>query len=100
MARYIDANKLIERLMHNPNFLTAPKHSKDGIIDEIVGQPTANVAPRDEVRADTIKEFADRVKKYYHHLLGFSSPMLIGYYIDQIAKEMLGGDGNASDQNL
>lgn len=42
--RYIDANKLIERLMHNPDFLTAPKHSKDGIIDEIVCQPTADVA--------------------------------------------------------
>ena len=43
MSRYIDANKLIERLRHNPNFLTAPKHSKDGIIDEIVYQPTADV---------------------------------------------------------
>lgn len=43
MSRYIDANKLIERLKHNPNFLTAPKHSKDGIIDEIVYQPTADV---------------------------------------------------------
>lgn len=55
---------------------------------------------KDKIRADAIKEFADRVKKYYDHLLGFSSPMLIGYYIDQIAKEMLGGDGNASDQTL
>ena len=43
MSRYIDANKLIERLKHNPDFLTAPKHSKDGIIDEIVYQPTADV---------------------------------------------------------
>lgn len=42
-SRYIDANKLIERLRHNPDFLTAPKHSKDGIIDEIVYQPTADV---------------------------------------------------------
>ena len=43
MSRYIDADRLIERLKHNPNFLTAPKHSKDGIIDEIVYQPTADV---------------------------------------------------------
>lgn len=43
MSRYIDANKLIEMLRHNSDFLTAPKHSKDGIIDEIVYQPTADV---------------------------------------------------------
>ena len=43
MSKYIDSDKLIERLMHNPDFLIAPKHSKDGIIDEIVYQPTADV---------------------------------------------------------
>ena len=43
MRRYIDANALIEKLKHNLDFLTAPKHSKDGIIDEIVYQPTADV---------------------------------------------------------
>ena len=43
MSRYIDANKLIERLMHSPLFLLAPKNSKDGIIDLIVHQPTADV---------------------------------------------------------
>ena len=43
MSRYIDANKLIERLMHSPLFLIAPKNSKDGIIDLIVSRPTADV---------------------------------------------------------
>lgn len=43
MSRYIDADKLIERLMHSPLFLVAPKNSKDGIIDLIVSRPTADV---------------------------------------------------------
>lgn len=43
MSRYIDADKLIERLMHSPLFLVAPKNSKDGIIDLIVRQPTVDV---------------------------------------------------------
>lgn len=55
MSRYIDANKLIERLRHNPDFLTAPKHSKDGIIDEIVYQPTADVV--EVVRCKDCKYF-------------------------------------------
>lgn len=88
MARYIDANKLIEMLMHNPNFLTAPKHSKDGIIDEIVYQPTADVAPR----AETVREFADRLKNYYTHLKGSTLTATAAYHIEQIAKEMIGDD--------
>lgn len=85
MSRYIDANKLIERLMHNPDFLTAPKHSKDGIIDEIVYQPTADVAPI----ADTVREMQERLKEK-----AFSVPTVynshFGRLIDQIAKEMIG----------
>ena len=43
MSRYIDADKLIERLMHFPLFLITPKNSKDGIIGLSVSRPTANV---------------------------------------------------------
>jgi hypothetical protein len=86
MSRYIDANKLIERLMHNPDFLIAPKHSKDGIIDEIVYQPTADVAPI----ADTVK----RMQVLLHKKANYK---VCGYYcvstddIDEIAKKVIGG---------
>lgn len=48
-------------------------------------EPTADVAPKSEV----IKEFAERLKKYYSHLDGKSPTPLIVYHIDQIEKEML-----------
>ena len=84
----IDKAELIKALQYDRDQYI--KGFEDGCkdrVDKIVEQ----------VRAATINEFADRVKKYYSNLLGYSSTMLIGYYVDQIAKEMLGGDGNASD---
>lgn len=51
-------------------------------------------------KATTIKEFADRLKKYYSSFTGKTSTVLTAYHIDQIATEMLGGDGNASNQTL
>ena len=67
MSRYIDANKLIERLMHNPNFLTAPKHSKDGIIDEIVYQPTADVVEIPEGGIGNLSDGYHTFNELYHH---------------------------------
>ena len=101
MSRYIDANKLIERLRHNPDFLTAPKHSKDGIIDEIVYQPTADVV--EVVRCKDCKycfhygrpNYERYECEYYgtsDEVVDYVEPMhycSYGKRIDQIAKEMI-----------
>ena len=42
----------------------------------------------ERARAEAIKEFAERVKRYYSHLKEGSCGASIGYYVDQIAKEM------------
>ena len=54
-------------------------------MDAIKDVPTADVVPKSEV----IKEFAERLKKYYSILPGQTPALSVAYYIDQIAKEML-----------
>ena len=36
-----------------------------------------------------VKDFAKRVKNYYHHLSGKTLPAAVEYHINQIANEML-----------
>ena len=43
-------------------------------------------------RADAITEFAERLKKFYAHLGGKTVGGSVEYHIEQIKKEMLGGE--------
>ena len=46
--------------------------------------------------AQGVKDFAERVKTYYRHTTSRPLPATVEYYIDQIAKDMIGkedGDG-------
>ena len=43
----------------------------------------------DKERADTVREFAERLKKYYSILNSSTNSNLVAYHIDQVAKEML-----------
>lgn len=44
-----------------------------------------------DVKADTVRKMAERLKLYYNNLSGTTSPVLTAYHIDQVAKEMLDG---------
>lgn len=43
MPRYIDADALVKRLKHSPLFLGTNTQFKDGVIDLVERQPTADV---------------------------------------------------------
>ena len=43
----------------------------------------------DRIRAEAIKEFAKRLKRYYTTLKGKTSAFLVAYHIAQIEKEFL-----------
>lgn len=43
----------------------------------------------EEIKADTVRKMADRLKTYYGKLSGNTSPILTVYHIDQITKEIL-----------
>ena len=45
-------------------------------------------------RAEAITEFAERIKKFYSNLKGKTASGSVEYHIEQIAKEMKGGDRN------
>jgi hypothetical protein len=45
-------------------------------------------------RSDAITEFAERLKKFYSHLKGNTASGSVEYHIDQVVKEMKGGDRN------
>jgi hypothetical protein len=47
-----------------------------------------------DARAEAITEFAEKIKTFYHNLSGKTVGGSVEYHIDQIAKEMKGGDGN------
>lgn len=47
------------------------------------------MATPEQIRAEAITEFADRLKNYYNHLKGQTSAPLVAYHIDQIAKELI-----------
>ena len=95
MSRYIDANALIERFRHFPPFLVASKFTKDGVVDLIVSQTTANVAPI----ADNVQKMQDIIATKYAvskvHYVKDEAPtityQLTNWQLDQIAKEMLEG---------
>ena len=42
----------------------------------------------DKVRADTVRAFAERLKKYYSNLIGNTFSTLVAFHIDEISKEM------------
>lgn len=44
-------------------------------------------------RAEAITEFAERLKKFYSHLGGKTVGGSVEYHIEQVKKEMLGGEG-------
>lgn len=43
MSKYIDADALVRRLKHSPLFLGTNMQFKDGVIDLVEKQPTADV---------------------------------------------------------
>ena len=49
MPRYIDADSLVRRLKHSPLFLGTHMQFKDGVVDLVERQPTADVVPKSEV---------------------------------------------------
>lgn len=51
----------------------------------------------EEAKADTVREFAEKLQNYYNRLSGKTFPPLVAYHIEQIAKEMLGVKDDASD---
>jgi hypothetical protein len=94
MARYIDVTDITKQIADFKKAVNSPNSDyltgyicalsvTEGLIAET---PTADVAPR----ADTVREFADRLKNYYTHLKGSTSASLAAYHIEQIAKEMIG----------
>lgn len=44
-----------------------------------------------QAKAEGIKEFAERLKRYYNTLKGESPAPLVAYHIDQIKNELIGG---------
>lgn len=78
MAQYKDIDAILNNLPDDLPYKASVKRV-------LIQAPTADVVPKSEV----IKEFAERLKKYYSHLDGKSPTPLIVYHIDQIEKEML-----------
>lgn len=95
MSRYIDADALVKRLKHSPLFLGTNMQFKDGVINLVEKQPTADVAPI----ADTVRKMQERLKRAFnfgHTILEKS----ICDIIDQIAEEMLEGEkGETTNEN-
>ena len=106
MSRYIDADVLIDDLIHNRSFYPAL------VASAIKNTPTADVVETEEYRNQlcelnariyelqlqlgtakdqVINKFAERVKKYYSTLGGNTNSTLVAYHIDQIAEEMREG---------
>ena len=96
MARYIDADALLNRLPDDLPYKASVKRV-------LIQAPTADVAPKSEVaywqdeavnaKREAVKEFANRLKKYYASLNGNTAAGCVEYHIDQIAKEMIGERG-------
>jgi hypothetical protein len=106
MSRYIDADALKDDLIHNRGFYPAI------VASAIKNTPTADVVEVEEykdqlcqlnakiyelqlqletARATTVREFADRLKKYYTIINSSTNSNLVAYHVDQVAKEMLEG---------
>lgn len=88
MAKYIDKEKLLQRLEASPifnNFGEDGAFIKEFVLELIQRQPTINP---DEIRAAAITEFAERLRKYYVNLKGNTSTILAAYHIERIAEEM------------
>jgi hypothetical protein len=97
MARYIDADKLVEMYERSAkddwNKKTAPSSWADAydcIIADIDDQPTANVAPKSEVAREIIDEFmsAMRVKHEENRPKYGGALALLLPDIEQIAAEL------------
>lgn len=106
MPRYIDADVLIDDLIHNRSFYPAI------VASAIKNTPTADVVEgeryRDQLcqlnariyelqleletaRAITVREFADRLKKYYTIINSSTNSNLVAFHVNQVEKEMLEG---------
>lgn len=89
MSKYIDAEKLLQRLEASPifyNFGEDGTFIKEFVMELIQRQPTINP---DEIRIKAIDDFAVRLKKYYNSFNGSTSTILAAYHINQIAEEMM-----------
>lgn len=47
------------------------------------------MATPEQIRAEAITEFADRLKNFYNHLKGQTPAPSVVYHIDQIEKELI-----------
>ena len=83
MSRYIDADVLIDSLIHNYNFYPAMVSSA------IKNTPTADVAPI----ADTVQKMQDRLKKkMLDNIEGRKFLLLYEDELDKIAEEIIKGE--------
>ena len=57
-------------------------------ITALVARENKNMTPN-EIRAEAITEFAERLKNYYDHLNGQTYAHLVAYNIDTMAKELI-----------
>ena len=114
MARYTDIDLLIDKIegtdwyhISKQGELVLGANSKDhvplykhsDITDALNNAPLADVAPKSEVaywmdaaanaKKEAIKEFAERLKKYYGNLNSNTAAGLVEYHIEQIKEEML-----------
>ena len=109
MSRYIDADALVKRLKHSPLFLGTNMQFKDGVIDLVEKQPTADVAPI----ADTVRKMQERFssllseeyRKYtpegadqYFKNGAYMMRAIADRLIILIAKEMLEGENGIQNK--
>lgn len=98
--RYIDADALIEDIKriyctdcNNYNEIRCRACGTDDALRMIEDAPEADVVPRAEVeavKAEVIRAFADRLKRYYKNLGDTTLSAMVVYQIEQIEKEMIG----------
>jgi hypothetical protein len=72
MSRYIDEDTLVKRLKHSPLFLGTNMQFKEGVIDLVKRQPTADVV--DVVRCRDCKKAKKTLSGYY------TCPYTLGFY--------------------
>ena len=59
------------------------------ILDEAVALIKELTEENERLRADTVREFAERLKGYYSILNSGTHGNLVAYHVEQVAKEML-----------
>lgn len=49
------------------------------------------IARNEQTRAETVREFTEKIKRYYTAVRGGTYPALVAYHVDKVGKEMLEG---------